>query len=227
MDFFSKNLTYLRTIKGISQAELAEFMGFSTRTTISNYENGRGKPGFDDLIKISQYFNVSIDDILNKQLALGSTEIVEEPGVFYNAKQINPIGLQNCYYVPIKAYGGFLNGFDKPYYLESLEKFQVPFISGECFCFEVDGFSMADEYLPNDKVYCTAVNSINDLIKGKDYVVQTTDGIILKKFMGISGDSVILKSNNEDPRYLMSPVQIRDIRRFYYIEEHLRKPNKK
>ena len=63
--YFSNNCEALRKSKGWKQSEIE---GFSV-STWSNYENGRSVPGFDDLIKISKLFAVSIDDLLFADLS--------------------------------------------------------------------------------------------------------------------------------------------------------------
>lgn len=63
MDLGNK-LIELRKSKKLSQEELAEKINVS-RQTISNWENGRFYPDIDALVKLSKYFNISIDDLLN------------------------------------------------------------------------------------------------------------------------------------------------------------------
>ena len=63
--FFAKNCEVLRRSKGWKQSEIE---GFSV-STWSNYENGRSVPGFDDLIKISKIFAISVDELLFTDLS--------------------------------------------------------------------------------------------------------------------------------------------------------------
>lgn len=60
MNEFGKRLKMLREAKDISLAKLAEDIG-STKSALSRYENGKMDPGLKVLIKISEYFNVSLD----------------------------------------------------------------------------------------------------------------------------------------------------------------------
>ena len=53
-------LKELRKKKGISQLRLATDLN-TTQNTISRYETGEREPGIDELIKIADYFNVSVD----------------------------------------------------------------------------------------------------------------------------------------------------------------------
>ncbi len=59
-----KKLIELRKSKKLSQEQLAEKINV-TRQTISNWENGKFYPDIDALVRISKYFNISLDDLLN------------------------------------------------------------------------------------------------------------------------------------------------------------------
>ena len=58
----NNNLKNLRKIKNISQNELAEALSVS-RQTINSIENGKFDPSLTLAIKLTRYFNVSIDEI--------------------------------------------------------------------------------------------------------------------------------------------------------------------
>ncbi len=56
---FSIRLKDLRNSKGITMLQLAEAIG-TTKATISNYENVQRNPSLEMLIKLADYFDVSI-----------------------------------------------------------------------------------------------------------------------------------------------------------------------
>ena len=58
----NNNLKNLRKIKNISQNELAEVLSVS-RQTINSIEHGKFDPSLTLAIKLTRYFNVSIDEI--------------------------------------------------------------------------------------------------------------------------------------------------------------------
>ena len=58
-------LKELRKKKGISQLRLATELN-TTQNTISRYETGEREPGIDELIKIADYFNVSVDYLVGR-----------------------------------------------------------------------------------------------------------------------------------------------------------------
>lgn len=62
---FNKRLRSLREQHKISQKDFAEILGVSN-VVLSRYENGERKPDYDMLIKIAEYFDVSVDYLLGK-----------------------------------------------------------------------------------------------------------------------------------------------------------------
>lgn len=96
MNFFAKNLKWLRQQRNISQAKMAEDIG-SQRSTLANYENEFSTPDLDRLIRIANYLDVTIDSILTKDLSIitsmdddSKPEIVIPKGVDLNKLEKNP-----------------------------------------------------------------------------------------------------------------------------------------
>ncbi|MBQ8751918.1 MAG: helix-turn-helix transcriptional regulator [Clostridia bacterium] len=58
-------LKEIRKSKGISQLRLAMDLN-TNQNTISRYETGEREPGIVELIKIADYFNISIDYLLER-----------------------------------------------------------------------------------------------------------------------------------------------------------------
>ena len=58
-------LKQIRKSKGISQLKLSLDLNM-TQNTISRYETGVREPGINELIKIADYFNVSVDYLLGR-----------------------------------------------------------------------------------------------------------------------------------------------------------------
>lgn len=58
-------LRELRKAKGISQLKLAMDLD-TTQNTISRYETGSHEPGIKELIRIADYFQISVDYLLER-----------------------------------------------------------------------------------------------------------------------------------------------------------------
>ena len=70
---FHEKLQELRKNRGVTQEELAEAL-YVSRTAISKWESGRGYPSIDSLKEISNYFSVTIDDLLSGEKLLSIAE---------------------------------------------------------------------------------------------------------------------------------------------------------
>ncbi|MBR4982156.1 MAG: helix-turn-helix transcriptional regulator [Lachnospiraceae bacterium] len=70
---FHEKLQELRKNRGLTQEELAEAL-YVSRTAISKWESGRGYPSIDSLKEISNYFSVTIDDLLSGEKVLSIAE---------------------------------------------------------------------------------------------------------------------------------------------------------
>jgi transcriptional regulator with XRE-family HTH domain len=66
MTIFSKRLKKLRKNKGLKQQELAEILGIK-RNTYSDWENGKTEPSFENLIKLVDLLEVSIDWLFGRE----------------------------------------------------------------------------------------------------------------------------------------------------------------
>lgn len=60
---FGKQLRKLRTQRGLSQVEAAKRLELK-QNTLSHYENGKSYPDMATLLKIAEYFNVSLDELV-------------------------------------------------------------------------------------------------------------------------------------------------------------------
>ncbi|MDE7301023.1 MAG: helix-turn-helix domain-containing protein [Clostridia bacterium] len=64
---FAKNLKAIRLQKGIGQKQLAEILN-TTVKTVSHWETGYSEPSISQLILISDFFEISIDDLVKEAL---------------------------------------------------------------------------------------------------------------------------------------------------------------
>ena len=63
MYFFVKNLKFLRKRKNLTQKDLSEILGISLQA-VKMMETEQFKPSTDTLIKIRNYFEVNLDDLI-------------------------------------------------------------------------------------------------------------------------------------------------------------------
>lgn len=70
---FTERLVNLRNEKKLTQTEVSERIGVS-RATLAHYEQGRSQPDFETLIKIADFFKVTTDHLLGRDLFVGKAD---------------------------------------------------------------------------------------------------------------------------------------------------------
>ena len=77
-----RGLAIKRKTMGMSQEDLAPIMGVSA-ITVSRWETGRQSPDTSTLLKLSQFFSCTIDDLLNPTMPRqpGAESAAAEPVV--------------------------------------------------------------------------------------------------------------------------------------------------
>ena len=83
-----KNLKLLRTKQNISQQQLADVIGVSQQS-VNKYENHSVEPDIDTIIKIADYFSVTVDYLIGRTEIQQTIDIFSE--IHFNLEEINLI----------------------------------------------------------------------------------------------------------------------------------------
>lgn len=67
MSLFSKNLRFLRKKGNHNQEEIAQLFN-KQPNTVGNWENRKSEPGLQELIRLGEFFKVSTEDLLQRDL---------------------------------------------------------------------------------------------------------------------------------------------------------------
>jgi repressor LexA len=113
--------------------------------------------------------------------------------------------------IPIEAMAGF--GVGDVDIREPLELYNVPDFKGVDFLIRVKGSSMYPKYSSGDVVACKYINSSQFLQWGKCYVLDTTQGALVKRiFQSTQDESIECRSDNKDyPPFVVPKIEIRAI----------------
>jgi transcriptional regulator with XRE-family HTH domain len=71
MQRFGEKLRTLRKQRGMTIMELADAIGYAAYSHISEIETGKREPSLRFALKISQFFNVTTDQLLRDDLEVG------------------------------------------------------------------------------------------------------------------------------------------------------------
>ncbi|QXP58386.1 XRE family transcriptional regulator [Olleya sp. HaHaR_3_96] len=201
MNYISKNIKHLRSLKKLSQEGIAEELQV-TRSRIGSYEENRSAPTIDFLIAFSDYFKIPIDILLRNDLTKAKDFSFIE---LNNQRVLFPITVDDdnenlIEVVPVKTSAGYLAGYDDPEYIEQLQKIKLPFLpTGKHRAFPIKGDSM----LPmKDGAFVIGrfVEDRSEIKSGRTYVLVTlNDGMVYKRvYNNIAlNDSLLLVSDNK------------------------------
>ena len=80
MHYLGKNLRYLRKQLSKTQSEIASLIK-KGQTTIGNWENGISEPNLDELLVISNFFDIPLDPLVKVDLAEANSNHRSATGV--------------------------------------------------------------------------------------------------------------------------------------------------
>ena len=214
--YFSQNLRFLRKnqVEKTSQEKFAEVIEIK-KPTLGSYESGRAEPKYADLIKLANYYQVNIGDLLTKDLST-QTHVQKAPvasNLRVLATTVNSENEDNIEFVPIKAVAGYVEGYGDLEFIETLPVFQVPFLQKDkkYRVFPIQGESKFP-LKEGSYVFAEYIEDWRNIKNGTVCVIVTKDeGIVLKKVFNYLDDKnlLVLKSTNE--RFAPYPVMGEDI----------------
>ncbi len=133
MSYIGVNIKKIRSVKKLNQSEFAELFNL-TRASVGSYEEQRAEPKLDTIIRIADYFKISIDKLIKKELTVN--ELYNFDIFRKELKKSGEIDDQNTSvkYVPENLLKLYPSQHKNNSYLEKLGKIKLPEkISGNQF----------------------------------------------------------------------------------------------
>jgi transcriptional regulator with XRE-family HTH domain len=216
----NKNLKYLRKLRGWTQEEFAQKLRIK-RSLLGAYEEERAEPRIDVLEVVADMFKLTLDDLLRKDVSDNKTNYIAR-----RRAQKMVQGRTDIPFVPMKAAAGYLAGYADPEFVDELNTFTLPMLTGGDYrAFEIIGDSMMPT--PSGSVIVgEKINDMDDVKTNQTYiVVSKTEGIVYKRVLknGRQKNKVTLVSDN--PAYQPYTVNAEDIVELWQAQYILSKAN--
>lgn len=221
------NLELLRREKGITQKELADLLGISTKT-YRDYELQKVLPRTDILIKLSDYFDVTTDYILGRSVcrSLDNEYIHAKTGLDDNA--IDVLTLWNKYDTipenPLNEDGSFAFETQQENVINILNKLFQTRMEFYQLLYEINGLFNAQSYYPyffTDTYDCVFPQTEQDNIKKNGKVIPFLN---LSKTKGIQDDTYGIELDED----FFENVALQGItKQLTVIKEYLKKQKNK
>ncbi|MBB1283481.1 LexA family transcriptional regulator [Flavisolibacter sp. BT320] len=189
MSFANKNLKYLRKLRGWTQEEFAQKLRIK-RSLLGAYEEERAEPRIEILEAVADMFKLKLDDLLRRDVSDNKTSYLSR-----RRAQKLAAGRTDIPFVPVKAAAGYLAGYSDPEFIDELNTFTLPMLSGGDYrAFEIVGDSMMPT--PSGSVIVgEKVQDLEEIKSNNTYVVVSkTDGIVYKR---------VLKNNRQKNKFTL------------------------
>ena len=197
------NLKYLRKLRGWTQEEFANKVNIK-RSLVGAYEEERADPRLDVLEIVADIFKLSLDELLLKDLANQSGSYLMKR----RQQKMMSADRNLIHFVPIKAAAGYLTGFADNEFIDELNTFTLPMLSGGQYrAFEIIGDSMLPTPSGSIIVGEKVENNFDLIINNSAYiVVSKNEGIVYKRIVKNNKLKHKLTLVSDNPSY--QPYQI-------------------
>jgi transcriptional regulator with XRE-family HTH domain len=216
-----KNLKYLRKLRGWTQEEFSSKLKIK-RSLLGAYEEERAEPKLEVLEMVSSIFKITLDELLLKDIsnAKGNSYLEKRRQLKLSAN------VAEIQFVPVKAAAGYLAGYADPDFIDELNTFTLPMLSGGNYrAFEIIGDSMLPT--PSGSVIVgEKLERLEEVKNSNTYiVVSKNEGIVYKRVLksNRSKSKVTLVSDN--PLYEPYNVNTDDIVELWQAQMIIAKAN--
>lgn len=206
MSAAGKNLKYLRKLRGWTQEEFATRLKIK-RSLLGAYEEERAEPRLDVLEQVGDMFKLTLDELL-------LTELGETKGNYIAKRRAQKLasGSNEIPFVPVKAAAGYLAGYSDPEYIDELNTFTLPMLSGGNYrAFEIVGDSMLPT--PSGSIIIGEMTpGLDDVKSNQTYIiVSRNEGIVYKRVMKTGKNKAKLTLVSDNTAYQPYTVNADDI----------------
>jgi len=204
----NENIRFLRKKKGWTQEKFSNKIGIK-RSLVGAYEEGRSDPRLNNLLKMCEIFEISLDNILKNDVSnLSEDDYLksQDQKVKVLSITVDKFGEENIELINQRASAGYLNSYSDFEFIENLPKFQLPFLhfSGTHRAFEIKGDSMIP--LTSGSIVIGKYVDNTDFLKdGKTYILLTKeDGIVYKRIEVLDNSLKLISDNKSYEPYVIS-----------------------
>jgi len=212
MSFFGKNIKKIRSVKSLSQQAFAELFDLK-RGTLGAYEEGRSEPKIETIIKIANYFSISIGDILTHELTVN--ELLRFKGdltTYADDVQREVFTTIPC--ITDNNQNEYIQFYDKPNFIDELPTIQLPVNPEKEFRgFTVTNLEMTSHdkgFYPKDIVVGEKVPiSVIKKLNAGTLVIAVVAGKLIFRKLYITKGQLVLRAehkNIEDEIFEISDI---------------------
>lgn len=206
MSTIGKNIKKIRTVKKLSQASFAELFNLA-RPSVGAYEEGRAEPKIETIIQMANYFGISVDSLLTKELTINelykfdlhAKELINQPSPNKSPEKAHE-NIRSLF-IPAAKQIEYLVQLNNKDFLSSLPRVLIPgFESDNIRAFEMTTGEMYDNFRGinnEDIVIGKKLNNVDARKFKRDnvYIFVLPDELMIRR-LDAAGDKLVVKADN-------------------------------
>ena len=201
MSFIGKNIKKIRGVKGLSQQAFAELFDLK-RATLGAYEEGRSEPRIDTIIKIANYFSISIDSLLTSDLTVNELLRFKED-LILTVDNLEKETLAVIPYVSEQKITKYGKHYNNAKFIEDLPKLSLPVEEDKKLrAFTVTNLEMTDHdkgLYPKDVIIGEYIELDDiDSYGNGEVVIAVLEGEVIVRKIYFIADQVVLKAEHKN-----------------------------
>ncbi|MFI2742671.1 helix-turn-helix domain-containing protein [Zhouia sp. PK063] len=200
MSLFGNNIRKIRNVKNMSQQAFADIFDLK-RATLGAYEEGRSEPKIDTLLKIANYFSITVDDLLKKELTVN--ELLKFKGdISLTTEQYLKEKLASVPYITEHNCIDYIAHFEDHDYLNHLPLLNLPINTQKRFiAYTIMSLEMTNHdhgLFPKDIVIGEFVpKNIIPKINNGSIVLALVDNKLILRRLYVTGDYILLRADHK------------------------------
>lgn len=205
MSIIGKNIRKIRTVKKLSQASFAELFNLA-RPSVGAYEEERSEPKLETVIQIANYFGISIDSLLTKELTINDLfnfNVHFEENVKEITAKEKKLELDTNFIKSVLVPGDkqieYIVHINNRDFVSTLPKILIPKYHDKSIrAFELTSDDMHDNFHGinrGDMVFGRKMSTPYDFVKGNLYVIINNERIIIRRAKPQSEFLILIPDN--------------------------------
>ncbi|MDW5288021.1 helix-turn-helix transcriptional regulator [Formosa sp. PL04] len=220
MSLFGKNIRKIRSIKSLSQQAFADIFELK-RGTLGAYEEGRSEPKIETIIKIANYFSITIDAILTKELTVN--ELLKFNGDLESNHNIEKNEFPKIPCITPKDQDSYIKHSENSNYIKDLHHLSLPVEQNKKLrAFIVDNLEMSSDnsgLFPKDIVIGEWIpkSDFDTLENPSICILLTSKDIVLKRIHPSKNKFTLRADHSGIEEYTINHSEVNELWEIRYV----------
>lgn len=230
MSIIGANIKKIRGVKNLNQSDFAKLFKLK-RASIGSYEEGRAEPKISTICDIANYFGISIDDLITKELSVNDLSRFDvfrhdlAGDIAHNLTPSHaPVDILPVVFISMAQKATYINQTVKEGTLPALS---LPLPKGKIY----RAFELTDNAMTSGAVGAgtndiavgarTEKFGINDLEVGKTYIFETETDILFRVLGAKNLSNLTLQPLN--PNHYQQTINNKDLKKVWQVVQIITK----